>query len=619
MARITGSGEDPLDRVERPWATFSAAPISNDPFPKIVGELRKLLATPRNPFRRSTFPPKSIEVCDRQIIVQRRGTQDGAPVVTYDVSPPVWFFGKPTVRINISLELAKDTSASDGQVVVAAGEWVQDLSAGSIVRRGSDDVFCMETQVYQVAGNEANETIFLTCLAAMMELDAVHLIENGRLLDAIGGTSQFSGLAAPPDFATKGFIKWKRKQFSVFPKPAWSRELSAMPALWRDQGFLAAGDESGARVEFPFAGTLPATFDLRFPRVSAETGYSASTSGTGCRFQQSVLSDHQRYGAGLLSQLTLPLQLDRALVSVLADALNRAEADSLTSFNSWGTWAPVADDDSGRLHLGHRSFLPASLFDQPNIVRGLNQWALDRSRWAQEQLLPLDAVRAVRSGERLPNSSRRGASEGAALSGNNGSKIGNTLTDVAAEAPRLAEEQGASWGYATSADIMYLLPNQTIHELERRHRVLDCSTWGEVAELGDDIHREVLGVAGYGTADEFVAHLLIQGAAPLPNLVGQALDDYDPTATPPTPDDPFDAESLDAYNDGDWPPHPCFLMAQLVPAQLIERFGESYWTTFNGQYANLRSVDIDDILASCSDYGINAEHSASLDDIISTF
>ena len=179
-----------------------------------------------------------------------------------------------------------------------------------------------------------------------------------------------------------------------------------------------------------------------------------------------------------------------------------------------------------------------------------------------------------------------------------------------------AKKPDTPWGYATDGDDLYLLPVPVIEQLARLEEVTSCTTWGDVAELGDDILEKVLGLAGYGTLEEYTAHLAITGSVPLPGAVEMAAADFDPDAAVPSPEDEFDIESIPAYCDGDFPPDPRLLMSQYVPDSLIRDFGREYTTIFNGDFAVLESARQEDILTRCATLGIEATHSADLKSVI---
>lgn len=173
-----------------------------------------------------------------------------------------------------------------------------------------------------------------------------------------------------------------------------------------------------------------------------------------------------------------------------------------------------------------------------------------------------------------------------------------------------------NWGYAFGHESMFLLPIDVIDELIRQHAVFACTTWGEVAQLDEDLVEEVLGMAGYGTYEQYRAHLDIVGAVPLPGVEGLMAESYDPDAELPGPDDEFDAHRLPPVADGDWPPAPALLMTAYLPDELVERFGRTYSTTFNGDFTELDPSRGDEILAACAALGMNVVPHPGFADVV---
>ena len=136
--------------------------------------------------------------------------------------------------------------------------------------------------------------------------------------------------------------------------------------------------------------------------------------------------------------------------------------------------------------------------------------------------------------------------------------------------------------------VLYVVAEELAEHWRVRQRVLGCRTWGAVRDLGDDIHREVLGLAGYGDYDDFVGHFEITGTAPglAPSPVDEAEYALINAGDVPSDDDAFAAyDDLGACADGDWPPSIYRLVADSVPHELVTRHGTRWETNFNGIYA----------------------------------
>ena len=139
-------------------------------------------------------------------------------------------------------------------------------------------------------------------------------------------------------------------------------------------------------------------------------------------------------------------------------------------------------------------------------------------------------------------------------------------------------------------DVLFVMTAELAEHWRVRTQVLSCDTWGEVRALGDDVYLEVLGLAGYGDYDDFVAHFAITGEAPgiTPSPVDEAEHATISAGDLPDDGDAFSVYDLGACIDGDWPPSPCSLVFDSVPFELIKRFGTLWVTTFNGDYGLLK-------------------------------
>lgn len=159
------------------------------------------------------------------------------------------------------------------------------------------------------------------------------------------------------------------------------------------------------------------------------------------------------------------------------------------------------------------------------------------------------------------------------------------------------DEMEKNWGYANNGSFLAILPESELDRLLPMYFVKDCTTWGEVASLGDEIMELVLGMAGYGTLEQYTAHLRITGAVPLPGVDALMAETFDPDAEVPGPEDPFDISPIPAYSDGDFPPSPYLLMSEHVPSEVVEEFGRGYDTTFNGYITEFPAEAHDDVIA----------------------
>ena len=179
------------------------------------------------------------------------------------------------------------------------------------------------------------------------------------------------------------------------------------------------------------------------------------------------------------------------------------------------------------------------------------------------------------------------------------------------------EEIEKTWGYGSYDTYFVILPKSVIDEVEPLYRLRDCTTWGDVADLGEELMEEVLGLAGYGSFEEYTAHLNITGAVPLPGAGDIMAENYDPDAEVPGPDEPFSLNDIPSAADGDFPPSLLLLMSEHVPYEVREAYGSGYDTNFNGYFTEFDIDAKDDVLAWFTQAGFTVEPSTAIDDMLS--
>lgn len=164
-------------------------------------------------------------------------------------------------------------------------------------------------------------------------------------------------------------------------------------------------------------------------------------------------------------------------------------------------------------------------------------------------------------------------------------------------------------------DLFYVMRRESAEHWLERAAVLGCSVWDEVADLGDDILEEVLGLAGYGSLEEYTRHLEITGAVPLPGVEDLAAAEYDPDASTPLPFDEFDPSSIPAVCDGDWPPHIAWIVHEDLPVEIRDEFAESYETSYNGTYSMIDASLRDKVIAALEAAGHTASENPAIDSL----
>jgi len=178
------------------------------------------------------------------------------------------------------------------------------------------------------------------------------------------------------------------------------------------------------------------------------------------------------------------------------------------------------------------------------------------------------------------------------------------------------DEIEKKWGYASNHSWFVILPESVIDQIAPLYDLKDCRTWGDVADQGDEIMELVLGLAGYGSFEEYTAHLSITGAVPLPGAEGIMAENYDPDVEVPGPDDPFEMDRIPACADGDFPPSPFLLMSEYVPYEVRSQYGDGYSTTSNGYFTQFDVDAENDVLAWFVNAGFTVEESSALDVIL---
>lgn len=136
---------------------------------------------------------------------------------------------------------------------------------------------------------------------------------------------------------------------------------------------------------------------------------------------------------------------------------------------------------------------------------------------------------------------------------------------------------------------LVFLPRDVAEEQASLVNLLDCGTWGELrAKATPEQFEEVLGLAGYGTFEEYTKYLAV--GRPLPEAYDTAAESFlEEDKEWPEDDDAFLLSKISAFADGDWPPDPCYLMARHLPSEIVGDFGEYYETIFNGTFFRLEA------------------------------
>jgi hypothetical protein len=80
----------------------------------------------------------------------------------------------------------------------------------------------------------------------------------------------------------------------------------------------------------------------------------------------------------------------------------------------------------------------------------------------------------------------------------------------------------------------------------------------------------------------------------------------------PKDEDPFDADQIGGYADGDWPEWPAQQMLYWMPPEIRDRCGEVWTSNFNGDALMISADDASEVLAALSEAGYVCVNDADL-------
>ena len=185
------------------------------------------------------------------------------------------------------------------------------------------------------------------------------------------------------------------------------------------------------------------------------------------------------------------------------------------------------------------------------------------------------------------------------------------------------------WAEMVSTDMdgtddseLLLIPEEVLNEWLPMVAVLKCSTWGEVRALGPAVHQEVLGIAGYGEFADYIANFAVTGEAP---GITPGPDAFERFAAQQDAEIPADDQEFDAFSDipmaadGDWPPSVHLLMAEHLPAEVLQAFATWTRTTFNGDYAHIPLARRGEVLSVLEEMGQFHRHDDRVMDLVWEF
>jgi hypothetical protein len=141
-----------------------------------------------------------------------------------------------------------------------------------------------------------------------------------------------------------------------------------------------------------------------------------------------------------------------------------------------------------------------------------------------------------------------------------------------------------------------MLPNKLTRNIVYRI-VEDTAIFAsrEAAEQSDQIHRAIDSSRTWG---EFKKRM---PPAEYESLMVRQFDENNELR--PNAREPFDAEQIDGYMDGDYPPWLMQSMDAFLPMELLQRFGVKDASTINGDYWNIPPKNVNDLVRALIEMG----------------
>jgi hypothetical protein len=286
-----------------------------------------------------------------------------------EVSEPRLSFGDPTIKVTATCELVTGVTAPTETRELAVAAMNQHASMGAYVWDEERRAVRLATTAYL---HPENRSLFSIVVMAVLLCANEANAKAPSLASVLQGRPgerphPTSGARPEPD-ELLGFVDQVVVPTGAEPSGFVGLPPEAEEALdW----CMANSSDSGFTGELPFYGDTPVA------TLAATGGGPVETA------MVRMLTDqpHPGYGSGLLMLLMLPDTFERHDAAVLADALNRAEADELTGFPLFGAWCPAPEGST----LSFCTFLP-SVIAQPGLLATLSFYELLRVGWVRAGL-----------------------------------------------------------------------------------------------------------------------------------------------------------------------------------------------------------------------------------------
>lgn len=167
--------------------------------------------------------------------------------------------------------------------------------------------------------------------------------------------------------------------------------------------------------------------------------------------------------------------------------------------------------------------------------------------------------------------------------------------------------------WSADGDEMLILPREVVIEYDLERQALACKTWGELKKLDFKIYVEYLYkadlVEGGDEKIDLLREKLETGRASIDELRVLVLAVQSQL---PADEQRFERQSVGAFLDGDWPLLAQQLMADEVPFEIAEEFGDSSTSVFNGDFLHIPADQQDNVLAAMRKLGHTCTENATI-------
>ena len=289
-------------------------------------------------------------------------------------SEPRLAFGDPMIALHGQSDVVAEVTAPQERVTGLLADLNRNATLGAYVWDPAQRTIGYATSAYLYEGNLGVQEVLR--LALLLGATEAELVAEALAAELEGKPAYSSHPTSGPRPVGDDLLNFVGQ--IVVPH---GEEPSEFIGLVPEAGAalhwaMASGDDEGFTGELPYHGDRPA--------VSMGAGDAVAIAGPLQTALVRVLATqaHPTYGSGALMLMLLPDHFDEDTAPATADALNRAEATTLTGFPQFGAWCVAAHDPST---LAFATFLP-SIIARPGLIGTMCFYLQLRAAWAREQL-----------------------------------------------------------------------------------------------------------------------------------------------------------------------------------------------------------------------------------------